>query len=208
MPEFDYSPFWTFGDAWTPGAVRVLWTDWTPDRSQSRQRLQWTKDVCSGRLIPEHPLPFQQKSGRVWSDWIGSDFLFALVSERFAGVLRKLSATGWGVYPVQLLARDGSSVSGYHGFSITSTAEAADHLSQAMIRPPDNSGGSARSVWRGLYWKPETWDGSDIFRVAGQLVCTERVYAALVAANLKNVACVRVTEWEREWSIARRADRV
>jgi hypothetical protein len=199
MAVFDYNPFWSFGEAWLPTAARVSWEGWTPDLSKRDERLQWVKDLATGHLVPDEPVPFRQHAGRDWRDWLGSDFFLDLVSEHLVAVLRRHNATGWATFPVRVIARNGAEVSGYHGFAVRSEAQPARDSSQPMIVQPAAAEGRSTSGWRGLYWEPETWDRSDIFRVGGQWVCTERVYESLQSAGLRNVAFERVTDWVRQW---------
>lgn len=198
MTEFDYSPFWSFAEGWLPTAARVDWEGWTPDLSK-RENMQWARDVTSGALVPDEAIPFRQGAGRDWRDWLGSTYFLDLVSERFVAVLRRQGATGWSTFPVRVTARGGEEVPGYHGFAVRSKAQPAWSLSQPMIIPPATPEGRSISGWRGLFWEPETWDGSDIFRVSSQWICTERIYEALHSADVRNVTFERVTDWVREW---------
>jgi hypothetical protein len=157
--------------------------------------------LSCGLLVPDEAVRFRQDQGRKWCDWAGTSYFLDLVSERLLGVLADRGATGWSTYAVSVLARDGSDVAGYRGFAVTAKADPAWELSQPTIQSPKVQHGPAYKAWRGLCFEPSTWDGSDVFRVAGQLVCTERVYTALRDAELSNVGYERVTEWMRDWKV-------
>jgi hypothetical protein len=202
VAEFDYSEFWTFGEAWVRGAARVKWVNWTPDLSKRDERLRWVNDTSNGRIVPDAPIPFRQDEGRRWLDWVGSSLVsFKLVSDRLIGVLREQRATGWSTYPVQVTARNGDEIAGYHGFAVTAHALPRWDMSQPTIVPPPVPEGSAITGWKGLFFEAPSWNGSDVFSVDGQIVCTSRVHAALSDADLTNVSYECVTDWMREWDV-------
>ncbi len=56
-------------------------------------------------------------------------------------------------------------------------------------------------MWRGLYFRPETWDAADVFvplpKDCGCTIVTERVREALMRAKITNISFERLTETER-----------
>lgn len=60
--------------------------------------------------------------------------------------------------------------------------------------------GGVFPYWRGLYFDPDTWDGSDIFMPGGRtgwVFVLDHVRDALEKAHVKNVAFQRLDEVER-----------
>ena len=91
-----------------------------------------------------------------------------LVNDRVIGLLEALGARGWNTYRIELVGRDGDKVSGYRGLSVHGRCGGIDNSRsvKVMKRYP----GGVFPEWRGLFFDPETWDGSELFMPAGRRV--------------------------------------
>lgn len=129
--------------------------------------------------------------GTVANDYLGTSFpLIALLSDRFVEVLRAGGFTGWGTFPVTLTTQGGKAIDGYHGLAVRGRSGPIDGaLSESIVLPPPVPGGAAEDGRRGLYFHPETWDGSDVFvpEGSGYVIVTEAVADAMRAAEVTNI---------------------
>jgi hypothetical protein len=148
------------------------------------------------------PIDFEHDEGRRAKDLIGTTWatLF-LVSDRFVDALGGF--TGWQTYPVLIAGRDGEKVPGYQGLSATGRCGRIEwEKSERVVIPPPVPEGRARGGWRGLYFSPSSWDGSDVFIPDGTtyVIVTDEVRAAVEDAQLTNVRFTRLPEFERIWN--------
>jgi hypothetical protein len=93
----------------------------------------------------------------VWTTLSG----VALFSESVIERLTRANVTGWRSYPVTLMGKKGEQLSGYHGLSIIGRCGYLDSTmsTEIMRKYP----GGVFPVLRGLYFDPDSWDGSDMF---------------------------------------------
>jgi hypothetical protein len=59
-------------------------------------------------------------------------------------------------------------------------------------------------VWKGLFFDPESWDGSDFFMPAervGYVFVVEAVKRAFERAKIRNVEFKPLDQFERNWRI-------
>lgn len=121
-----------------------------------------------------------------------------LISDRVVELLKSFGAHGWSTYNVQLLTKTGESITGYSGLSVHGRCGPIDNSKsvETLKRYPAGN----FPVWKGLYFDPETWDGSHIFMPAGRggwIVLVDEVKRAFEKAKVKNIAFKRLDEVER-----------
>jgi hypothetical protein len=186
----DFERLYFVEDRFTPGALRVEAQREIVDPA----RLFW------GEERPASPVRFTHAMGGKPRDliWTTHGFPF-LVSDRTIAVLHDNHFTGWTTYPVEVSGKGGERIEGYHGFAVTGRVGEVDLTRRVRIRKPLQErpfGGFA--VWRGVYFTPSTWDGSDVFVMAGGVlaIITEPVKRVLERAKISNVSFVRLTEFE------------
>jgi len=189
--EFDYSRFYTLGEGFMQGAIRVRSLDEIP-----------TPDALTrAEVIPQEPVRFRYDEGRQLYDYIGTTWaVLDIVSDRVVRVLTDSGFTGWTTYPVDVRYKDGQPLHGYRGLAVTGRCgPIEDKLSPVEILPPPVPGGEAMPHYMGLRFRPDTWDGSDVFTPAGTTaaVVTEHVRNALVKAEITNLSLDRLSEVNR-----------
>ncbi|MBI2947265.1 MAG: hypothetical protein HYY23_06435 [Verrucomicrobia bacterium] len=158
------------------------------------------KDVLIGRSAPSEPVMFTHHMGRIPKDLIpGSDSWIQLISDKFRDVLCANSFSGWRSYPVEVYGANGKLIGGYHGLSITGRCGKIDDSKSPIIEDGFYPTGIPRKKKVGLFFPPESWDGSDLFMVSDGYImfCTERVAEALLSVNLTNVQITRASEYWR-----------
>lgn len=144
-----------------------------------------------GEVKPGRPIEFRRYSGSKPKDIMGATYAaILLVSDRFIDALVEVKATGWGTYPVRLYDKTGSELPGFHGLAVYGRAGPIDRTkSRIELIPPPVPQGQAMYAEIGMYFDPESWDGSDIFIPEGTAaVCVvERVKQALEQRKLTNI---------------------
>jgi hypothetical protein len=119
-----------------------------------------------------------------------------IVSDRVVTILRVFS--GWITYPVKLIGKNGSQLPGYHGLAITGRCGPIDNA--RAIKFDKIMPGGIYPWWRGLYFDPMTWDGTDLFMPidrVGWIFVVERVRRALERANVGDLVFTSLDDIER-----------
>jgi hypothetical protein len=121
-----------------------------------------------------------------------------LISERVLGILRERRFSGWDVAPVELRGRTGEILPRYYFMRVRGHCGPIEYDRSEKghkIYP-----GGTFPVWKGLYFDPATWDGSDLFMAegAGFKFAVEAVRDAVQNANVKNILFEPVDEVELE----------
>lgn len=120
-----------------------------------------------------------------------------LVSERLVTILRNAGFHGFSTYAVNLVGHDGAPIPGYHGLSIYGRCGPIDESKAVQV--PRIFPGGVFPVWLGMYFDPDTWDGSDLFMPddpKGAIFITNDVKQAFEKARIKNVQFTPLTEEE------------
>lgn len=121
-----------------------------------------------------------------------------LLSQRAVGVLREGEFSGWDVVGVDLHGRAGEQLPTYHYLCVRGRCGPIENFRSERIEKIYPGG--VFPMWKGLYFDPVTWDGSDVFMPAGNvgwIFVVERVKRAFEKAKIKNVIFTRLEEVER-----------
>ena len=121
-----------------------------------------------------------------------------LISNRVADIFRQGAFTGWTTYRVELYDKKGVRVPDYHGLAVTGRCGAIDRSRSRKVRHPIMPGTLPANFWRGLFFKDDWWDGSDIFLPEGTgfIIVVERVKNALESLNIPNIKFDRLDTHE------------
>jgi hypothetical protein len=120
-------------------------------------------------------------------------------------VLERHGFTGWATYPVELHGKDDALIDGYVGIAVTGRCGAIDDGLCVPIW--QEYPGGIFAEWRGMFFDPATWDGSDFFTPEGSyhpsILVTEDVVHALRKARVSNVDAERLDlrpgpDWHRK----------
>ena len=149
-----FNELYRFGELFKRGATRV---DFEPHPAFR----YWIAIQC-GRERPEPPLRVREITGKRPYDVVGSTILLHLVSPRLRTALRSGGITGWDTLSVD--TGSFALIRGYEVLRILGRCGPIDDSqSERVILPPPTKSGRAVDGWRGLYFDPVSWDGSDIF---------------------------------------------
>lgn len=184
----DYRDLFLLSNAQVRGALTVKSTDPLPDSSLLRAESAVTL-----------PLVFKHSMGGTPKDLIPTGYpAVKLLSDRVFEILRREQVSGWTTFPVVVHGQDGI-VTGYQGLAVTGRCGPINKsLSGEVWRDPPSPLGRRRLVRMGLYFHPETWDGSDVFvpQNADYVFVVARVKHMLEKAKVRNIMFERLTEVE------------
>lgn len=146
--------------------------------------------VTRGEKTPREPVEVRWMMGRQRPfDIIHTGYVEPLlVSDRVIGILKANGFSGWRTYAIDLLGKDGRRIPGYHGLAVHGRCGPIDDsrsIEFKAIYP-----GGIFPAWRGLYFDPATWDGSDLFMPSdnwGVIIVVEAVKRAFEKAKVTNV---------------------
>jgi len=120
---------------------------------------------------------------------------FHLFHKRLIEAFKESGFTGWSAYPVSLYCKNGDIDKDYYAFSITGKAGDYDISKSEII---DIKKGeyfiSIHRDYKGVYFDPATWDGSDFFKTSYLTVVTEPVMKVIKGFDLK-VNIFKATEY-------------
>lgn len=111
-----------------------------------------------------------------------------LVSDRVIDILKDSQFSGWRTYPINLFGKDSAHIPGYHGLAVPGRCGPIDDSQSVKI--DKIYPGGIFPAWRGLFFDPATWDGSDVFMPAGEggwILVVEAVKLAFEKAKVTNV---------------------
>lgn len=118
-----------------------------------------------------------------------------IVSQRFVDILRENGFTGWDTYPVEVHAKGGELLPGYHGLCVSGRCGPILWERSEVIY--EDFPGGRFPMYRGRYFDPHTWDGSDLFMeivLSGTMYVLEPVKKALEKAKIRNLLFERLDE--------------
>jgi len=188
-----FDSFYSFSSAQHPSALHVDSSDKTDERM---------KDPYAITLGLEHhiePLEFNVMIGRKPMDLVTTSLVVLyLVSDRIIQAFTDVGITGWSTYPVMLWDKRGNEIPGYHGLTVTGrSGPIDDSRSVRMLRDPATDptvdAGAPYWAWVGLFFKEESWDGSDIFiaknptEISGYMIVNTRVRDLLINMKATNI---------------------
>jgi hypothetical protein len=161
--------------------------------------------IALSKQEPPRPCRFHYEEGRTFYDRMGTgDPCLDLYSTRVLQVLRDGGFTGWRSFPIEIAGKNGERIDWYEGLVITGRCGPIDHSKEKKVhRPPPVPRGRSYDAWLGLFFDPDSWDGSDMFMPEGTTVniVTEAVKDALLQAKITSVTFKPLTESERSWPV-------
>jgi hypothetical protein len=130
-----------------------------------------------------------------------------IIHERVVELLTHSALTGWSTYPVEVHSKSGRVVPGYAGLAVSGRCGPVD-ISRSAIGLRQMPGGWF-PYFRGHFFVPDTWDGSDLFMAAPDhlgKVSTMRFLSArgrqvLRGAKVRNLSLIRLTESQTDTSV-------
>jgi len=156
--------------------------------------------VTRGDVSPNEPVTAHWYMGRgkpediVWTGHVAT----VLVSERIHSIFLEHGISGWSSYRVSLHGKNAEPISGYFGLVINGRCGAIDNSKSQQISkrfPAKNS-----KVWKGIFFDPSSWDGSDLFMPSGRngwIFATNDVKQVIEKEKIKNIAFNPLGEVER-----------
>ena len=163
--------------------------------------------LTRGELRPAEPIVVRHYMGGANpSDvvWTGAAYPM-LVHSRVLDVLLDHRFSGWSTYAVEVYGKHGEHFPDYHGFSFTGRCGAVHYRADSLFQKLFPA--MAVPYYRGLYFDPATWDGSDLFApvpIDGRGKETAHTFAlgvvvrALRKAKVRNVQFTPAPDYESD----------
>jgi hypothetical protein len=189
-----------------PGALhvkRALDETWTDLKSDPQK----IAALARGEMTPALPLRFIWSMGEIPMDQITTALVKVhIFSERVFECFRHNRFTGWSTFPVEITGRHGTSIPNYRGLAVTGRCGQIDSTrSVRTARPPRKQEGDA-DIMMGLYFDPDSWDGSHIFTPGAKIFVVEDVKTALEEIKATNIRFRPLTEMENHQATLRLRD--
>ncbi len=192
MSTFDYSQFYQMSDPFYKQALRLArhkdskWLDGeTAIKLANGEPVQVNQTILLSAQSGKRPLPI------LWTEFPP----LMCISKRLVDLFNVNQVTGWSAYPVKVTDLDDKPLNNYVGFAVTGRAGQFNQDLSAIVRK-EYSWGSIEDVYMGFYFDSESWDGSDIFQVSGEIIVTRKVQQLLKRKKIINVKLTPLTEVE------------
>jgi hypothetical protein len=191
-----------------PGFDKVFYFDEPGNSRAFRGKMAVEMDdvgLTRAETLPDHPIRVGWAMGRakptepvMWTTHV----IPIIISDSVVQLLRSHGFTGWSLYEVSVHDKQGQMIPGYHGLSITGRCGKIDWTKGVEV--PRIFPGGIFPVWKGLFFDPESWDGSDLFmpsELKGYVFVVEDVKKAFERAKIRNVDFTPLDQFERNWKI-------
>jgi hypothetical protein len=123
-----------------------------------------------------------------------------IVAEPVVQLLRAKGFTGWSLYPAAIRDKQGQPVPGYSGLAFTGRCGDIDKARSVQV--PRIRPAGIFPAWKGLFFDPTSWDGSDLFMPGGPVgwkLVVEEVKRAFEQARIRNVEFTPLDQLEVDW---------
>ncbi|WP_224245758.1 hypothetical protein [Hyalangium gracile] len=160
--------------------------------------------LTRAELRPSQPIPVEWAMGSarpmqvMWTMYAAP----LILADSVVQLLRSHGFTGWSLYDVAVRDKQGQPIPGYSGLSIT--GRCGNIAWERGVEVPRSRPAGIFPVWMGLFFDPESWDGSDFFMPAergGYVFVVEEVKRALERAKIRNVEFTPLNQFERTWKV-------
>jgi len=125
-----------------------------------------------------------------------------IIADSVVQLLRTHGFTGWSLFPASVRDKQEQPVPAYSGLAVTGRCGNLDP--SLSVEVPRIYPGGIFPVWKGLFFDPLSWDGSDFFMPAqrfGFVFVVEEVKKAFEQAKIRNVKFTPLDQFERSWTI-------
>lgn len=150
--------------------------------------------------VPSHVIVARYAGGKnppgdvVWTTFPSP----LLLNRRVVQVLRDNGFTGFDVSPVELTVKNSDVIREFDFLRVFGRCGAIDDRLSPTVEKVYPAG--IFPVLKGMYFDPESWDGSDIFMPTGPtgfVLVTEKVKRALTKAKVRNIQLRGLDQFER-----------
>ena len=160
--------------------------------------------LTRAEMQPPHPITVKWTMGGAQPVEVIRTTLVAsfIVADSVVQLLRTHGFTGWSLYEVSVHDKQGQLIPGYSGLAITGRCGNVDWSQSVEV--PRNHRGGIFPVWKGFFFAPASWDGSDFFMAAGRsgsVLVVEAVKKAFERAKVRNVDFEPLDQYERSWRV-------
>lgn len=159
-------------------------------------------DIIRQLLTGEYrtfPISFFHEYGSVIGDVIGTGLpSIYLISDHLKNIFESEGFTGWSTFPIILINKEGSQISGFQGFSISGRCGAIDFSQTHVVEKQLVKNGPRVRFCKGLTIDTSSWDQSDFFLAENYnaILCTKKVQKAFVKRKLNVMSFESNVEWD------------
>lgn len=145
------------------------------------------------------PVIFKQEYGKKLQDLLDTGWpSLYLISDKMKAVMEENALIGWKTYAVKVLDKQGQTIQGYHGLSITGRCGKIDFRKSEIIEKRLVPNAPLGKYYKGLHVGIDTWDESDFFlpeKYFG-IIITGRAAEILKKNKLTNIRLENLREIE------------
>jgi hypothetical protein len=162
----DIKDFYRFGSKYTSSNVQVHsvglkeFYPIDPDKKYSfdeNRLIQGDYDGISFPIVYK-----QSEYGKKFQDVLDTGWTgLYLISDKMKTVFENNQLTGWKIFAVKVLNKQGEEIQGYHGLSITGRCGERDTSKSEIIMKQFVPNGPLIKYYKGLYVGLDKWDGCD-----------------------------------------------
>jgi len=124
------------------------------------------------------------------------------LSNDILDILVSNGITGWSAVPATVTDKNENKWKNYSALTISGRADAVDYLESDITF--NNFPGGLYPYFKGLYFKPDSWDGSDIFmsradkfgKITTFIYVTSKFVNAFNRAKIKNIRFVNFNDFQ------------
>lgn len=158
-------------------------------------------DYKRGVRKPPGPMGFDIKYGRMFTDILGNSSLLVVASERLVKLWRECGFTGWTPFPVRIFDRQRKRCQvKYYGIAINGRCGRLDFKKSAADSYLGEDGQRILVRYKGIYFNPRNWGGSDFFMLGDDdpslILVTRRVIDAMKAHEMTGWTATPVKKYK------------
>ncbi len=173
----------------------------TPFRGELDLSFNKVLSLTRGKLIPRNGVNIKYAAGGTRPKdiiWTTIDHPIIIVSQLVIELLKREGFSGWSTYPVTAYGKSEEIIEGYSGLSVTGRCGPTSNAKSILVQR--HTACCTYSVYKGLYFDPETWDGSDFFMTPGRedwIFIADAVKKAFGREKIRNIKYKRLDLFER-----------
>jgi hypothetical protein len=144
------------------------------------------------------PVTFHQISGKTWTDFLTPTGAFRVVSKKFISLLIEHNITGWKTFDIKIFDNQNKEIFDYCGLSVVGKSGEIDYSKCETYSNQLVPNGTINTVYRGMYFKNNEWDGSDIFMPKNTLftIISQRVQEIILKNKISNIILTKLSDYE------------
>jgi len=173
----------------------------TPFRGEIDLSSDKAHSLTRGKWIPRNSVNIEYALGGARPKdiiWTTIDHPIIIISQRIIDLLERERFSGWSTYPVTVYGKSEEIIEGYFGLRVAGRCGTIEKGQSLLVQR--HTACCTYSVYKGLYFDPETWDGSDFFMTPGRedwIFIGDAVKKVFGRKKIRNIKYKRLDLFER-----------